>query len=238
MTSSTGHPPQPNPEVPVYLAHVPGRIHPKVRYYVDENCPGWIAVETPEDDPFNEQSAIRRVWREHTGFIWLEQSSLPPAGAIAEYQQCTAPYCQRVHTCKGGDMIGAWACFKVAAQTTIDHPDLADRVLAGRVGDEWWRLGLLANRPYRPGAARPPHLDVACLDAKAIEPFGPWPGPKWPTTARRPYGDVQLHWAIEKRTGPAHVHDGASVCFPHTTDRERLDRPFAWYDEPVSQITR
>lgn len=169
---------------------------------------------TPKDDPYSYSSLIRRLWREGTGFLLVEQHALPPAGGLVAMQRCPALACNRPHNCRRQGVMGSLACAKFSRELVTLAPDFADRVLARRRPVEWWKAGFLINRPYRPGAALPGGLRSACVDPAVAERLGPWPGPLYPTTQEWPHSDTVLWAALDRRGVFAHYHDEPSVCYP------------------------
>lgn len=219
------------------MPHIEGGPHPDVLLEVERQGYMPRLVLTTKADEFSYSDALRRWWREGTGFIIIEHRAMPPPGAISEYLECPYPLCSRPHNCRRDGVMGSLACIKFSTELVQSYPDLADRSLARRVHDLWWRWGFLQNRPYTPGTTAPRDIRSACIRPEVVERYGPWPGPSWPTTQaysassvdhltydveRRPWpstipwphGDFALGGALERRCIGTHYHDTPSQCIP------------------------
>lgn len=211
-----GRPPFPSvaPPVPVLVPHVPGKLRTEVVEAIYTDGYPVTLVPTPEDDPYAYATALRAAWRAGDGFFIVEQASRPPEGGVASQQRCPAAVCSRPHDCRRPGMLGTFACFRVSAALTRSAPDLADRLYGRRDTEVWWRRGMLVNRPWRPGAARPAGLSTACLDPAAVAELGPFPGPLWPTTQPWNGADSELHYELARRGVAVHWHRRPSVHLP------------------------
>lgn len=205
--------------VPVVYPHVEGAEHEAVQAAIRAEGYEFRAALTAKSDPYSYSTLIRELWREGTGFLLVEQHALPPPGGLRAMQQCDALACNRPHDCRRRGVMGSLACAKFSRELVETLPDLADRVLARRRPKEWWRFGLLVNRPWFPGAAIPPGLDGACTDPEAERRLGPWPGPLWPTTQEWPHSDTVLWRALRLAGVEAHYHNRPSVCFPDPNEQ-------------------
>lgn len=218
----------------VYVPHIEQGPHPAVIDELHRQGATPEYVPMVQADPYSYSDVVREWWRRGDGFVIVEQDSVPPDRALAEYAECDALVCCRPHDCRTPGMFPNFACTKFSSQVIALWPEAADAALAGRNGTSWWEMGLCAQKPSYRGCSRPQTADSMCLDPAAVAGFGAWPGPLWPSTTPYPFMDSALCRWLASHGVEICRHEAPSI---HHRDRvHHIRQSDLWreYHPPVS----